>query len=69
MRKERSREGETKRKTLLLITVVGTDLGRGGGFSRMITGDGVRGGGGRCRRTIGGAGGGAGARISRIMIG
>ena len=32
---------------LLLITVVGTDLGRAGGFSRIIIGDGVRGGGGR----------------------
>jgi hypothetical protein len=32
---------------LLLITVVGTDLGRAGGFSRIITGEGVRGGGGR----------------------
>jgi len=30
-----------------LITVVGTDFGRGGGFSRMMTGEGVRGGGGR----------------------
>jgi hypothetical protein len=30
-----------------LMTVVGTDFGRLGGFSRMITGDGVRGGGGR----------------------
>lgn len=32
---------------LLLIIVVGTDFGRGGGFSRIIIGDGVRGGGGR----------------------
>jgi hypothetical protein len=29
------------------MTVVGTDFGRAGGFSRIITGDGVRGGGGR----------------------
>lgn len=29
------------------MTVVGTDLGRGGGFSRMMIGEGVRGGGGR----------------------
>jgi hypothetical protein len=34
-------------KHLLLMTVVGTDFGRAGGFSRIITGDGVRGGGGR----------------------
>ncbi len=29
------------------MIVVGTDFGRAGGFSRIITGDGVRGGGGR----------------------
>ena len=38
---------ERGRSFLLLITVVGTDFGRAGGFSRMITGEGVRGGGGR----------------------
>jgi hypothetical protein len=52
-----------------LITVVGTDFGRGCGFSRIMTGEGVRGGGGRWRRIIGGAGAGGGARISRIIIG
>jgi len=36
-----------EKNKLLLITVVGTDFGREGGFSRIITGEGVRGGGGR----------------------
>ena len=57
------------KRSLLLMTSVGTDFGRGGGRSRKTIGEGVRGGGGRCRSIIGGAGGGAGARTSRIIRG